>query len=175
MALNRKQRIFVEEYLKCWNASEAARRAGYRGRANTIGPRLLANVGIQAEIERRLDEVVMSADEVLTRLAEQARASIEGFLTFSKRGRKPTLDLKQAQESGLLHLIKKLKYNTQGQVEIELHDAQSALALIGKHHKLFTEKIEHAGSVEIKDGLTDEQRIRAISALIESLRAKNST
>ena len=140
MALNRKQRVFVSEYLKCWNASEAARRAGYRGRANTIGPRLLANVGIQEEIQRRLDEITMSADEVLTRLADQARASIEGFLIFPKKGRKPALDLRQAQEHGLLHLIKKLKYNAQGQIEIELHDAQTALALIGKHHGLFIER-----------------------------------
>jgi hypothetical protein len=29
-----------------------------------------------------------------------------------------------------------------------LYDAQSALALIGKHHALFTERVEHSGTIE---------------------------
>ena len=141
MALSNKRRVFVDEYLKCWNATEAARLAGYK-HPNKQGPRLLVNVGIQDEIKRRLDEKAMSADEVLTRLADMARASIEGFLKFPQKGRKPALDLKQAQESGLLHLVKKLKYNTRGQIEVELHDAQAALQLIGRHHNLFKDQIQ---------------------------------
>lgn len=38
MALTGKQQAFIVEYLKCWNASEAARRAAARGGAMTTFP-----------------------------------------------------------------------------------------------------------------------------------------
>ena len=34
--LTPKQRAFVEHYLESWNATKAARRAGYRGNSNTL-------------------------------------------------------------------------------------------------------------------------------------------
>jgi len=71
--LTNKQRIFIDEYLKCFNASEAARRAGYTGAADVIGPRLLGYVGIKSQIDQRLSESQMSADEALQLLAEMAR------------------------------------------------------------------------------------------------------
>lgn len=49
--LTPKQERFVQEYLIDLNASQAAVRAGYTGAPNRIGPRLLANVGILAQIE----------------------------------------------------------------------------------------------------------------------------
>ena len=139
MAINTKQRVFVEEYLTCWNSSEAARRAGYNGQANVIGPRLLANVSIKAEIEARLTEITMSANEVLARLAEQARGSLGDFTGVHLMD-----DLKNHSKA---HLIKhlttdvyedkagKLHYKTR----FELHDAQAALVHIGKVHGLFKE------------------------------------
>ncbi len=77
--LTRRQQVFIEEYLTCWNASEAARRAGYRGDANTVGPRLLADVGIKERINQRADEMSMSANEVLTALSDQGRSDIGAF------------------------------------------------------------------------------------------------
>jgi hypothetical protein len=73
-----KQRVFVEEYLQCWNATEAARRAGY-AHPNTQGPRLLVNVSIRELIDRRLREKQASADEALVIIAEQMRADIGVF------------------------------------------------------------------------------------------------
>lgn len=76
MALNHKQRTFVAEYLIDLNASAAARRAGYKGDANTIGPRLLANVGIRTEIEAamkaREERTHITQDRVLQELARIA-------------------------------------------------------------------------------------------------------
>lgn len=72
MSLTTKRQAFVEHYLACWNASEAARRASY-AHPGTEGHRLLQNVEIQEHIKERLTEVTMSADEVLKRLAEIAR------------------------------------------------------------------------------------------------------
>ena len=75
MGLTNKRRVFIEEYLKCWNASEAARHADY-AHPGSQGHSLLKILEIQEEIERRIEEKAMGADEVLTRLAEQARSDI---------------------------------------------------------------------------------------------------
>lgn len=147
--MNDKQQVFVNEYLKCWNASEAARRAGYNGKSNVVGPRLLANVSIKAEITARIEELKMSADEVLIRLGDMARADMRDFIKPFEVGEKTIVmvDLGKALEEGKTHLIKKLKYNAQGGLEIELHDSQAALEKLGRHHGLFTDKVEHSGAV----------------------------
>jgi len=58
MALTYKQRAFVEHFLgnAQWNATEAARRAGYKLPV-VQGPRLLGNVRVQRHIAERLREM----------------------------------------------------------------------------------------------------------------------
>ncbi|MFN9214392.1 MAG: terminase small subunit, partial [Gemmatimonadota bacterium] len=46
--LNRRQRLFVDEYLRDLNALEAARRAGYSPRNRSIGSELLAMPSVRA-------------------------------------------------------------------------------------------------------------------------------
>jgi phage terminase small subunit len=60
------------------------------------------------------------------------------------------LDLLEAGKRGQLGLIKKYGLDDKGKVTIELYDAQAAQQLLGKHHKLFTDQVEHSGSVDIK-------------------------
>ena len=75
-----KQEAFVQEYLKDLNSSAAAKRAGYRGDANTIGPRLLANVGIAAAIAaakaERSERTKIDADWVLRTLEAEKKADL---------------------------------------------------------------------------------------------------
>lgn len=146
--LNSKQRAFVNEYLICWNASEAARKAGYSGAtAHSAGNRLLRDVDVSGEISRRAEEIAMSASEVLARLATHARTDVSDFLAFDDDG-KATVDFGKAHEAGRMGLVKKIKFAADGAVEFELHDAQSALALLGKAHRLFIDRRELTG----KDG-----------------------
>ena len=86
MALSNKQRVFVEEYLIDFNATQAALRAGYSERtAYSIGARLLKNVEISEEIKVRLSSMTMSADEVLIRITEQAKADLGEFFKTVER------------------------------------------------------------------------------------------
>lgn len=147
--LQLKQAAFVEHYLRVWNAAEAARLAGYSAKtARQQGSRLLTNVDIQDHIAERLDELKMSADEVLTRLSDIARGDMRDFVSLDKDG-EPLLNLTQAQAAGKLHLIRKVKRTrrvikemTETTVEIELYDAQAALVTLGKHHRLFADRLE---------------------------------
>ena len=78
--LNDKQRVFIEAYVRSWNATQAAIAAGYSEQtAYAQGSRLLKNVEIKAEIERRVEDLSMSEAEVLTRLTEQARGDMGQF------------------------------------------------------------------------------------------------
>lgn len=47
-----RQQAFIDEYVMCLNSSEAARRAGYIGKSNVTGPRLLS----YPEIRQAVDE-----------------------------------------------------------------------------------------------------------------------
>lgn len=73
-----KQRIWLNEYLQCLNATEAARRAGYK-HAKQMGSENLSKPVLRQEIDRRLEAKTMSGKEVLARLDEQARADIGIF------------------------------------------------------------------------------------------------
>lgn len=75
-ALTDRQRRFVDEYLIDLNASQAAVRAGYTGDPNTIGPRLMANVGIRSLVDQRMADraqrTEITQDRVLQELARLA-------------------------------------------------------------------------------------------------------
>ena len=136
MSLTHKQQLFVEHYLTCWNATDAAKRAGYSSKtAYSIGSENLTKPEIKAEIDRRLSEAAMSADEVLARLADHARSSLADFMTDEG-----ALDLAKAREAGKLHLLKKIRWDKDGELAIELHDPQTALVHIGRYHALFVDK-----------------------------------
>jgi hypothetical protein len=158
--LSPRRRRFVEAYLTTWNASEAARQAGYTGKSNVIGPRLLANVGIQSRIAERMKESAMGADEVLKRLSDIARSDIGDFLDIGNMAF--SVDLNKAKEMGITHLLKKVKMRTATTlsadgvetethtIEVEPYDAQAALNTLGKHLNLFNDKIEFVGDVIVK-------------------------
>lgn len=154
MGLTKKQRAFIEYYLQDWNATQAALKAGYSKRsAASIGNENLLKPEIQAEIQRRLSEIAMSADEVLTALAGIGRASVDDIMDVDSSGRL-SFNFRRAQEQGKLHLIKSVT-PTQSGTKVELHDRMKALELLGKHHKLFTDNVNINDGKAIKVRLTD--------------------
>jgi len=176
--MNAKQRVFVEHYLRCWNASEAARMAGYSEKtAGQIGHELLKKPEIEFAITARLTDLQMGANEVLVRLSQQARADMLDFIDINGR-----VDREKARIELRGPLIKKYKTRerkladatVEFYTEIELHDAQAALVQLGKHHRLFAEKFEtwqddlirglRDGSIKPKD-VIDELGRDAASAL----------
>jgi hypothetical protein len=75
--MNRKQQLFVREYLVDLNAAAAAIRAGYsRKTARQHAARLMTNVNISAEIEKatasRMQRLDITADKVLQEIAKLA-------------------------------------------------------------------------------------------------------
>lgn len=115
------------------------------GAAREAGP------AIAAAIQEAVEAQAMAAAEVLTRLAEQARASIEQFSDLdvevevvgddgtARTERRPWgVNLERVREAGLLHVIKKLSYDKRGYSTLELYNAQAAQALLSRILRLFT-------------------------------------
>jgi phage terminase small subunit len=162
MALTDKQQVFIDEYLKCYNATEAARKAGYKGNGNT-----LANVGwenlrkpdIEQEISRRLQASAMSANEVLMRLGEQARADYSKYIDCNG-----LVNLPKLLEDDKGHLIKGIKETKYG-LQVEFYDSQAALNLLAKHHGLLVNKVDQTNTnydVNLSE-LSDDQLKRLAS------------
>lgn len=150
--LTRKQRAFVAEYVKDWNGTQAAIRAGYSKRtANEQAARLLANVSIRAEVDRCLPSI----DEIAGTLAAQMRGDMGEFLAIGSMGFE--IDLNSANDKGLTKLIRKVKQRTTTstrengdgtevtEIEIELYDAQAAAVHLGKWRKMFVDRREISG------------------------------
>jgi len=131
-----KEKVWLEEFFQCWNATEAARRADYKW-PNKVGPEKKKKFA--DKISERLRENAMPADEVLSRLASHARSDLGAFLV--KDGDKVNVDWDKLVDARLTHLVKAIIPTSNG-TRIEFHDAQAALVHLGRHHGLFTDKVK---------------------------------
>lgn len=149
--LTGKQSAFVDYYLICnFNGTEAAERAGYAGdrhALSVVAAENLVNPRIRAAIDERLAERTMSRDEVLVRLAEQARGSLSSFLEIDDAGTLTGFDFSKDKP---LHLLKRAKVTetevngdvTKRTVEIEVLDPQAALFQLAKQLGLSKDIVE---------------------------------
>jgi phage terminase small subunit len=158
--LTKKQQVFVNEYLSCFNGAEAARRAGYsESRARVTASELLADSNISEQIKARLAEVHMGADEALSLQSSIARGDVSKYLnTFGG------IDIDKVKEDG--RLIKKIKTRTITKIgktdkdedteiidtELELYPADVAQERILKIHG----KIKDPSVMVFNVKLTDE-------------------
>lgn len=165
MITARKKR-FIEFYLQSWNASEAARKAGY-AKPGQAGSRLLKDVEIQAGVSKRMREATMGTDEVLLRLKQQATANLADFLIIDT-----VIDPNTGQVRDQVHvnwevvkergyLMHKLSWSRNGDPVLELYDAQNALIQIGRAQKLFVDTVDMTNrldQVEVRIYIPDNGR-----------------
>ena len=123
-----KQNIFVQEYLTCLNATEAAKKSGYsENTAYSIGQRLLKNAEISQAINTALQErkqrTAITADYVLANLREIVERTMQKQPVIVK-------GVQAVDESG------------NNLWTFDAKNAIKALELIGKHLGLFTDKHE---------------------------------
>ena len=121
-----KQNVFVQEYLKDMNATQAAIRAGYSAHtAYSIGQRLLSNVeisqAIDAAMSERSERAKLTADYVLQNLHEIAQRCMQKSPVMVKG--------EQAIDDEGRHMW-----------TFDAKNALRALELIGKHMGMFSDK-----------------------------------
>lgn len=160
--LNKRQRTFAEAYAipgteRHGNAYKSALYAGYSEKtALASGKRLLENAGISEHIrgieQKIFDENIMSGKEVLYRLTRTARAEhTEIEVMITKTG-----EYKENPINGKMQLV----YDENIQLvprPPKVSDQNKALELLGKYHKLFTDKVvtESTERIQIVNDLDD--------------------
>lgn len=157
--LTKKETVFVEEYIRCWNGAAAARAAGYSAKvAKQIAYENLTKPYLQDAIEKRLGEIRMSINEFYARLSEQARANIADFIEFynvpvldkdgKHVGERQSVRVKQYAFERYGHLIKSITPTSNGDFKVELYSAQVALELTGKTHNAFVDRDKEGNPIQ---------------------------
>lgn len=155
-----KQEMFIKEYLIDLNATQAAIRSGYSGKtASQQGERLLRNVKVSAAIQeamnKRSNKLEITAERVLQEIARLAFYDPRNF--FDDDGRiKPIseLDDNTAMALGGIETLHKIigddKDGMAVITKIKLVDKGQNLERLGRHLKLFTDKVEHSGTLTLE-------------------------
>jgi phage terminase small subunit len=159
MALNPKQRRFIDQYLVDLNATQAAMRAGYSTEtAHSQGSRLLKNVEIAAEIEsarsRQSARTEITQDRVLTEIARLAFLDVRKL--FDSGGRPKAIgeldDDTAAAISGIDVAQTKGERGRVGTVvtttKYRLADKRGALELLARHLGMLNDKMKLQGDAD---------------------------
>lgn len=157
------QELFVLEYLKDLNATQAAARAGYaENSANEQGARLLANASIKKRVQDGLKEkfsrIDLTAERILLELFRMATVDIGE--AYDELGQlKPIKEIPEdvrrcitgvevdeimageGDQRQVIGFNKKIKFTSK----------EKANELLAKYFKLLTDKIEHSGKVSLED------------------------
>lgn len=142
-AMTLKQQRFCEEFVIDFNGAAAARRAGYSPKtAQPIASQNLSKLIIQKKIAELTSKLTTdagtSAEWVLERLKLVAERCIKQAAIKTING-VPVME-KVINEKGEEGFEPLWIFDSGG--------AAKALGLIGKYHKMFTDKVEHSGKVE---------------------------
>jgi phage terminase small subunit len=160
--LSKKHEIFVAEFLVDHNASRAAIAAGYsKNGAGVTGHRLLKSAKIATRIAEKtaktLQKLEITAERVLNELAKLA--FLDPRKLFNPDGSlKPVTDLDDDTAAAIAgmdieklyeHFSKGGAKNVGTVTKVKLLDKGINLERLGRHLKLFTDKIEIADADQL--------------------------
>ena len=160
--LTKKQEIFAAEYLVHYDAKRAAISAGYSAKsAESQGSQLLKNPKVAEHIAKksgkRLEKLEISAEKVLQEIAKLA--FFDPRKLFDKDGRPlsvPELDDDTAMAVAGLEVYEEFDgegddRKAVGQTrKIKIADKGINLERLGKHLKLFTDKVQVEGDLRLE-------------------------
>ena len=140
--LNPKQQAFADHYIECGNAVEAALEAGYsKNYANAQSYKLLENVGIEAYIAKRMEELkserVADQQEILELLTSVIRGEAKAATLIGLGGGEETIE---------------------EEMPPTMAERVKAAELLGKRYKLWTDKVETevTGAVQFIDDISGD-------------------
>ena len=157
-ALNPQQARFVLEYMTDLNATQAARRAGYSDKnASSIGYQLLQKTPVQKAIQEQMNararRTLITADRVIAEVAKLAFSNTQDL--YQDNGELiPVKDLPADVAATISEIRHRVIGGTKGDSEpitelsYKTADKKAALELLGKHMKLWVDRVEVATNYE---------------------------
>lgn len=158
--LTEKQRLFCIYYIKCFNATKAAMKAGYsKDSAGKIGYQLLGKTRIKTEIDRlkknKLNRAMLSEDDIFQKYIDIAFADITDYLEFNSKEvqgeygtyTKNTISLKDSDEVDG-SLISEISEGRDG-IKIKLQDKMKALQWLSDRMDLLSTQVKSKLDIEM--------------------------
>lgn len=165
-----KQDLFVKEYLKDLNGTQAYIRAGYKVKdeksAAVMANRLLRNVKVQEKIQKAMAErekrTEITQDRVLKEIANLAFTDRTGIVNLKNNSLIiKNFDELNEEQKACISGVKETKYG----IEVTFYNKEKALEMLGRHLGMFTEKLEVKGELKTEDpfkGLTTDELKKVI-------------
>ena len=150
-SLKGKQPLFVKEYVIDSNAKQAAIRAGYSAKtAEVQGYQLLQKTSVQEAIakerEKQFKRLEVKADKTLLKLMRGQEFDVRRLSTEDGTIQKP-----HELDDDTAAAIVGVKYKDGVFEEYKIIDVKGCSELIGRHLKLFTDKIEVSGTLNLAE------------------------
>lgn len=154
MALTKKQKLFIEEYLADLNATQAAIRAGYSpDTAGSIGNENLKKPEIRAHINKAMAErskrTGINQDRIVNELAKIAFVKITDVVDERCR-------IKASAKEEDLSCIESIKVKTSTgantesvEREVKLSPKLKALELLGRHLGMWNDKLDISADMDL--------------------------
>ena len=169
--LTPKQAVFVREYLIDLNATQAAIRAKYSKKtAGQQGERLLKNVevakAVQEAMDKRAAKLDIDSERILQEIARLAY--IDPRKVFNEHGQLLPIHQLPDEIAVCIASIEVVTTRVPGgeptdvehTTKIKFWDKRGSLELLGRHKKLFTDKLEVEGSVTMQSHVDRLRRVK---------------
>lgn len=166
--LTTKQKLFVIEYCKTFNATQAYKKV-YGcddDTANANGARLLANDSIQEAVQKKKDKILEKADVTIEQIVKELKSI--AFMNFNdiidKLNKKiPLTEEEQKSIAGKDIVKTKDGYS----LRYKAWDKIKALELLGRYKVMFTDKIKNENHDFKKEDMTPEEEDAEIKRLLK--------
>ena len=169
---NSRHELFAREYVKDLNGTRAAIAASYaKNSAKVTASRLLTNANVQAHLAKltkhHADKLDLSTEKVLFELSSMGFSNMLDYVKITEEGGAyvDLSNLTREQSSAIQEVTVDEYVEGKGKharkvkrTKLKLVDKIRSLELLGKHLKLFTERVELGGIEGLADAIAEARK-----------------
>lgn len=159
--LTAKEERFIHEFLVDGNGTQAAIRAGYSAAcANRMAYKLMQREAVKLRLaavsKKALEKIDVKVDDILRELVRIA--DFDWIRACDSKGK---LLPPHLMPEDIRRAIASIEVGSRGKLKVKFHSKISALELLGKYRKLFTDRVEFEGKLSLAESMQKaRERVR---------------